>query len=609
MNTKTNIALVGLTTLVIGCKTEKQQNAGQKPNIIFIMTDDMGYSDLGCYGQEKIKTPNLDKMADEGVRFTQFYSGSTVCAPSRCVLMTGKHTGHAYIRGNTTEPLRPVDTTIAQVMQNAGYKTGMFGKWGLGEIGSTGDPAIKGWDAFTGYTNQVQAHHYYLDEIDKIVNGKTQKVEIDPEKYNYEIVMEDAMEFIRKNKDTTFFCYLPVRIPHARLIAPDEDMKVYLDDDGNSIFEEVPYEGGEFPPFDKPNAAYAAMITKLDKDIGKLVSYLEEAGIVENTIVFFTCDNGATTANSSENNVFHSNGPLRGKKRDLYEGGIRVPMIAWGPGRIPGGRISDFIWAKWDVASTIADLTGMSFHSGTDGISVKNELLGKEQVYKHDYIYYEYGVPWQLKYIQTVRKDDWKLVKTKRNVLENQYELFNLKNDIGETNNLAKENTEKVKELEKMINQARTESVLDEFNYSYLPDAKPIPLEQLYTIDGEDNGLDATYYAGIDFGKKVKSKIDKKLHFVWNHGAPAGCPVDTFSIRWEGELRVFKSGNYKFYTANDDGARLWVDKQLLINDWKPHGVQINEGEIYLEENQRYPIKLEYFENIGGAEVRLSWIMP
>ncbi len=601
----TGISVLALAGLVAGCGTKEQKDTPK--NIIFIMADDMGYGDLGCYGQEKIKTPHLDKMAEEGMLFTQFYSGSTVSAPSRCALMTGKHMGHAYIRGNTTEPLRAKDVTFVQSLKEAGYVTGMFGKWGLGEIGTTGAPEKKGFDAFTGYTDQVEAHFYYKDFIDKIVDGKTQEVPVDTTKYNHEIEMEDAIDFIRSHKDSTFFAYIPTRIPHSELIAPAEDMQVYLDEDGNSIFDEVPFKGdGHMPDQPMPYAAYAAMITKLDKDIGNIMQLLKDEGIADNTIMFFCSDNGGTKLTTD---FFKSNGPLRGYKRDLYEGAIRVPMIVWGTESLPKGIKSDFIWAKWDVPATLADFAGVDLPFEHDGISVYDLLSGQEQKQTHEYIYHEYGVPWLNKFIQTVRKDEWKLVKAKYNIDPATYELYNLNEDIGETNDLSETNEEKVKELNKYIEQEHVSPVLEEFYYSSMPTGYDIPKKQLVNTDGDIGALTGKYYQGKDFNTLVTTKHDTAIGFVWGHGAPEGLPDDGFSIRWEGQLKINKTGKYTFYTAADDGVRLWLKDQLVIDDWNAHGVEIHSGEIELKEGQQVPLRFEYFENIGGAEVKLRWKKP
>ena len=604
--------VAGMLLALGGCAQNKNANQqAEKPNIIYILADDLGYGDLGSYGQEMIKTPNLDTMAARGMKFTQFYAGSTVCAPSRCTLMTGLHTGHAYIRGNADNVfLRPSDTTLSQVLHDAGYVTGMFGKWGLGNAGTTGDPAVKGWDAFTGYTDQVQAHYYYQDSINKIVDGKTQNVGIDSTRYSYEYVIDDALQFIRDNKNKHFFAYLPVRIPHAELIAPEKDLKLYLDENGKSIFDEVPYKGGEFKANSMPYAEYAAMITKLDADVGQIIKLLKDLGIEKNTIVMFTSDNGADQGYSGhKNDYFKDNGPLRGVKRDLYEGGIRVPMIAWGPGMVPAGKTSDVIWANWDIAPTFCDFAGTTFTPPTDGISFKNELTGNEQAELHDYLYFEFGVPWFLKYMQAVRKGDWKLIRTKRNILPEHFELYNLKDDIGETNDLSKEHPEIVHELSSLMKESHRKPVLDVFDYAYLPATEAIPSQDMYNAEGKAGGFTGQYYKGGDFQELVRTETDPSINFEWNYGSPEGLPAEGFSIRWTGSLDIPSSGTYHFYTAADDGVRLWINNKLVIDDWNPHGVEIHDGQINLTKGQKAKIKLEYFENVGGAEVHLSWKKP
>ncbi len=604
--------LAGIILTLGGCAHgDKTAQKSEKPNIIYILADDLGYGDLGCYGQKMIKTPNLDKMASEGIRFTQFYAGSTVCAPSRCTLMTGLHTGHAYIRGNIDGVgLRPSDTTLTQVLKRGGYVTGMFGKWGLGNAGSPGDPAVKGWDAFTGYTDQVRAHFYYQDSINRIVDGKTVNVPIDSTRYSYDYVIDDALKFIRGNKDRTFFAYLPVRLPHAALIAPEEDLRPYLDANGNSIFKEVPYPGGEFKPNDKPYAEYAAMITRLDGDVGRILKLLKDLGIDKNTIVLFASDNGADEGYSGhKNDYFHDNGPLRGIKRDLYEGGIRVPMIAWGPGTIPAGQVSDVVWAHWDLAPTFCDFALVPFTPPTDGISFRNALTGTEQSQQHDFIYFEFGVPWYLKYMQSVRKGDWKLIRTKRNILPEQYELYNLADDIGETTDLSTKHPERVRELAALMMSAHRKPDLSVFDYSFMPATEAIPPAAIDNASGKAGGFTATYYKGKDFETPVRTETDSAVNFEWAGGSPEGLPEDGFSIRWTGKIDIPQSGTYHFYTAADDGVRLWVNGKRIIDDWNAHGVQIHDGEIRLEKGRKAAVRLDYFENVGGAEVHLSWKRP
>jgi len=598
--------LAGIIILA-GCTSPEETR--EKTNIILVMTDDLGYNDVGFNGQEKIKTPHLDQMAEEGMVFSQFYSGSTVCAPSRCALMTGRHMGNASLRGNTTEPLRAQDSTMSRMLKDAGYVTGMFGKWGLGEIGTSGDPAKKGFDQFTGYTDQVEAHFYYNDTIERIIDGNTQRVSIDSSTYNHEIEMSDALDFIRSHKDTTFFAYLPLRLPHAELIAPDEDMEPYLDENGNSIFEEKPFvSDGHFPDQPMPRAAYAAMITKLDNDMGKLLQLLREEGLDKNTIVLFTSDNGADNT-ADKLDFFDSNAPFRGKKRDLYEGGIHVPMVAWGK-NVPRGKESDLIWALWDLPSTFADYAGIdNVPFEHDGISVYNALNGKEQTQKHDHIYFEYGVPWLNKFIQTVRKDKWKLLKIKNNIDAPYYELYNLEKDPGESNNLADKMPEKVESLKTLLKQAHSKPELKEFSYSHLPSAHPVPPALMIDADGKPGALTAKYYQGMDFDKHAFTRRDSMINFSWAHEAPEGLPGDHYSIRWHGKIEIEKDGKYEFYTANDDGVRLWVNEKMVIDDWNSHGVEINSGALELTSGQEVPVRMEYYEDVGGAEVKLRWITP
>jgi len=602
--------LASLIFIIPGCSSNKEGSSTGSPNIIFIMADDLGYGDLGSYGQEIIKTPNLNMLAEEGTRFTRFYSGNTVCAPSRCALMTGMHMGHAYIRGNTNTPIRSTDITIAEILQDAGYVNGMFGKWGLGNAGTSGDPSIKGFDAFTGYTDQVEAHYYYGDSIDKIIEGRTEKVAVSPGEYTYDIAIRDALDFIRKNKDNKFFAYLPLRLPHAELLAPENDMQLYLDENGQSIFDETSFPGdGHYAAQAFPNAAYAAMVSKMDHDIGKIIELLIELEIAENSILFFTSDNGATNGLGHTTEYFASNGPLRGQKGTLYEGGIRVPMIVWGPERVSAGRVRDHKWTLWDISPTLAELAGEPAPADIDGISMVNLILNQGKAIEHDHLYWEYGTPWLTLYVQTVIKGKWKLVKLNRNIESVKYELYNLDDDIDESENLANSFPQKVIELNELIVQSHSQSVLSEFDYSYLPDARPIPPDQLYSATGENGGLTGEYFAGTDFIRAIKKQTDPLIWFQWGHDAKDGLPADQFSVRWTGELLAEQTGVYNFYTASDDGVRLWLDNLLIIDDWNIHGVEINHGTISLEAGKKYMIRVEYFEGTGGAEMKLGWISP
>jgi arylsulfatase A-like enzyme len=318
------------TVLVIQVTLAQQQGNRKRPNIILIVADDLGYGNLRCYNpSSKIPTPNIDRLAAQGTRFTRFYAGSTVCAPSRCALMTGKDMGHAFIRGNGREALRPQDTTLAERLQMSGYATGMFGKWGLGEEGSTGTPEKKGFNDFFGYLNQMHAHNYFTSYLYEVKNRRISKLAIDSSKYTEDLIMDKAVSFLNDNRNNPFFLYLPLTIPHAELNVPAALMKPFMNADGSSKFEpETLFAGrGEYDRQEKPRAAFAAMITKLDSDVGRILNLVKQLGLDDNTFIFFTSDNGPHREGGGDPEFFNSSGPLRGIKRDLYEGGIRVPMI------------------------------------------------------------------------------------------------------------------------------------------------------------------------------------------------------------------------------------------------------------------------------------------
>src|SRR3954449_2645772 len=323
--------------------------AEASPNVIFILADDLGYGDLGCFGQMLIKTPNIDRLASEGMLFTQAYAGATVCAPSRCTLMTGKHNGHAAIRGNREiqpegqQPM-PADTfTVAKLMKQGGYVTGLIGKWGLGYPGSDSTPGKMGFDHFFGYNCQRLAHEYYPDSLWR----DDEKVALDGKTYSHDLMAADALDFVRRNKDRPFFLDLSFTIPHAKLQVPDLG----------------PYADESWPANLK---TLAAMITRLDGDVGRLMALLRELGLDEKTLVIFASDNGA----AYNDELFHHSGPLRGRKRDMYEGGLRTPGIARWPGTIKPGVVSEQVWSFADVLPTLADLTGQSKPAGLDGISI-----------------------------------------------------------------------------------------------------------------------------------------------------------------------------------------------------------------------------------------------
>jgi len=423
--------------------------ATRRPNIVFILADDLGYGDAGCYGQKRIQTPNIDRLAREGVRFRQAYAGSTVCAPSRCCLMTGFHTGHARVRGNKSPELhlRQQDVTVAETLRDAGYRTGIFGKWALGGIGTAGYPLAKGFHEWFGFFSQGQAHNYYPELL---LDGQSEQMlqgnrGADKKDYAHDLFTERALQFVERNKDRPFFLYLPYTIPHANNeLGRDTG-------NGMEVPSDAPYSQEGWPRQEKN---FAAMVTRMDRDIGALMDRLKTTGQEEDTLVLFTSDNGPHQEGGHKADFFDSNGPLRGIKRDLYEGGIRVPAIARWPGKIDAGRVSDHVWAFWDFLPTAADIAGAPMPGDLDGISILPELLGKEQP-KHEYLYWEFH---ERGFHQAVRMGDWKGVRfgTGKPV-----ELYNLAEDIGETNNVASRHSDVVRRIEALMDSARTES--DEF--------------------------------------------------------------------------------------------------------------------------------------------------
>jgi len=427
------------------------------PNIIFIMADDLGYGELGCYGQDKIMTPNIDRLAAGGMRFTQCYAGSCVCAPSRSVLMTGLHTGHTAIRANGSGTyLYPDDFTVAELLKQAGYVTGGFGKWGLGEEDTPGHPNDQGFDEFFGQYHQVHAHFYYPYFLMKnkaeyyLPENEGQR----RNRYAHDEIHAQAMDFIRRNKDQPMFCYVPYIIPHVELVVPEESMKPYL---GKFEEEPLPDPRPGYIGADKPYATFAGMVSRMDGHVGEIVALLKELGIYQNTIIFFTSDNGGQGhAWKRMTDFFDGNAPLRGYKGEFYEGGIRVPMIAHWPGRIEAGSATDHICAFWDVMPTLADIAGVKPPEEIDGISFVPTLLDKSEQKEHEYLY------WEMKQIrrgknvglmQAVRMGDWKAVKPGPN---KPFELYNLKEDIGETNNVADEHPEVMKKIDQYLKTART---------------------------------------------------------------------------------------------------------------------------------------------------------
>jgi len=431
-----------------------------RPNIVIILADDLGYGDIGCYGQRRIMTPNIDRLAQQGMRFTQAYAGSTVCAPSRCVLMTGLHTGHCRVRGNgghtpMAQSLRQEDLTIAKILQKLGYATAAIGKWGLGDMGAAapGLPWRQGFDYFFGYLNQTHAHNYYptfLWENDQKVrlrnvvpderpNGAgVATVRLD---YSPDIIAERAISFIRDHKQGPFFLYYAPTIPHANNEAKGAGLEV--PDLG-------PYKDMDWPTAQK---AHAAMITRLDLHVGRIVQTLSELGIQDRTVVIFTSDNGPHAEGGNDPNFNDSNGPFRGIKRDLYEGGIRVPFIVAWPGKIDAGTVCQRIVWFADLLPTCAELAGAKIPAGLDGVSILDLLLGKPRAdLDNRVLYWEFH---ERGFARAIRKERWKLVDPGG---DRPIELYDIQEDPGETKNLSQRYPDIAIQLQRLMAASRTET-------------------------------------------------------------------------------------------------------------------------------------------------------
>ncbi|QDT30095.1 Arylsulfatase [Gimesia panareensis] len=475
-----------LFAIILSCVVSTVSSAAasekQPPNIVFIIADDLGYKELGCYGQKYIKTPNIDELAKDGIRFTQFYSGNAVCAPSRCNLMTGKHPGHAYVRNNGKpdyvqnmkekegweypgqHPIPDEEVTIAEMLKQKHYATGAMGKWGLGHFGTSGDPNKQGFDLFYGFNCQVHAHNHYprflwrnhtketLPGNDRTLNGET---------YSQDKFVEVGMDFIRENKDRPFFLYLPFAVPHLAIQAPEESVAEY-----RGKIPEADYKHRGYIKREDPRAGYAAMITHMDKGVGQIMNLLKELKLDDNTVVFFTSDNGPTydRLGGSDSVFFESAGPWRGFKGSLYEGGIRVPLVVRWPGHIAPGEVTDHLSAFWDVMPTIAQLTGTKAPADIDGISFVPTLLGEPQEQKqHEYLYWEFPAYTGQ---QAVHMGDWKGVR--QNLLRKKnpqmkIELYNLKNDPGEQHDVADQHPEIVARIKSIMKTGRTPSKMFPF--------------------------------------------------------------------------------------------------------------------------------------------------
>lgn len=480
-----------VTASVTGC-SGRQSAADEKPNIIFIFADDLGYGDIGVYGQKKIETPNIDRLASQGMMFTSFYTGSPVSAPSRCILLTGMHSGHAQVRGNdewaergdvwnyramiadsTLEGQRPLKTgtvTIAKLLKDNGYKTGMVGKWGLGAPHTESIPTKMGFDYFFGINCQRMAHTYYPVFLyenehrfylhnDTVAPNTLLPEGYDPlntksyaaytlNEYAPDKMFEKLTEFVAGNKNNPFFLYWAPPIPHVALQAPEKWVEYYVEKFG----DEKPYLGDKsYFPHRYPHAAYAAMVSYFDDQVGSLIQHLKSLGIYDNTLIIFSSDNGPAPNGGSDSPWFDSGGPFRSEpgyaKGNVNEGGIRVPLIASWPGIISGGKVSDHQAVAYDILPTLCDAAGIRKPNGTDGISFMDELTGKKQK-KHEFLYWEFPASGGQ---QALIIGNIKLMRKNMNKGDSSWEVYDLSNDPGETNNIAGSNPEIIEKAEKIV--------------------------------------------------------------------------------------------------------------------------------------------------------------
>ncbi|QGY45428.1 sulfatase-like hydrolase/transferase [Maribellus comscasis] len=507
-----SILLTALAFFLFGCEQTDNVETS-KPNIIYILADDLGYAEVGCYGQEKIETPNIDALATHGMRFTQHYAGAPVCAPSRCVLLTGKHLGHAQIRGNDEwaargdvwnfeamakdpnlegqRPLKPGTKTIGRLLQNAGYKTGVVGKWGLGAPLTEGIPNKQGFDFFFGYNCQRQAHTYFPVHLwkdttkvllnNKMVPPRTKLPEgadlYDPDsykdywlsEYSPELMQNEVLNFIEENKDQPFFMYYATPIPHNPLQAPKRWVDYYVEKFG----DEEPYDGSKgYFPHRYPHACYAAMVSYFDEQVGEIVAKLKELGLYENTIIMFSSDNGPTYTGGADSPWFDSAKPFKSEggwgKGNVTEGGIRVPMIVQWPGNIEAGSETDLISAFYDVLPTICDVVQIDTPDEVDGVSFLPTLLGKGEQEKHRFLYWEFPASGGQ---QAIRMGQWKGIR--KNIFKDsmQVQLYNLESDIQELNDVSAKYPEVVKEIEAIFKQEHIPAEIERFKIKQLGDS------------------------------------------------------------------------------------------------------------------------------------------
>jgi arylsulfatase A len=452
------LILLAAASLAAAAATERQSTpSSRRPNIVIVQADDLGYGDLSAYGQAQFQTPALDRLAADGIRFTEYYAGSTVCAPSRAALMTGLHTGHVWIRGNGEIPLRDEDITVAMALRDAGYRTAVIGKWGLGRPGTPGQPDLKGFDYAFGFLDHRHAHRQFTDHLYR--NGQQVATDVEHDYVN-DLFTREASTFIEREDPRPFFLYLNYTVPHAELRVPEDslapmrgrftekpylnataDAKVTGPDDASLGYRSQP----------SPKAAFAAMIVRMDRDIGRLREVIRGRGLEGRTLFMFISDNGPHQEGGAEPAFFKSSGGLRGIKRDLYEGGIRVPMIASWPGTVPRGRVSAQPWAHWDIFPTLAEVAGAKVPPGIDGLSMARALRGQRQR-THEAFYWEFH---ERGFQQAARMGRWKAVRLAKDA---PLELYDLTADPGEQRNVHAMHPDIVKRMDDYLRTARTDS-------------------------------------------------------------------------------------------------------------------------------------------------------